>query len=54
MVDQILRDQADAFFGADDGLQRGPLRLKLLFVLQFLALCRLLEVRVDLWLLLGL
>ena len=47
MFDDVLGDEAQAFLGADDGLELGPLALEPLLALELLALGSLLEVRVD-------
>jgi hypothetical protein len=47
VVHEVLGNQRDALFRADQRLQRGPLGLQLLLVFEFLAFSRLLEVLVQ-------
>ena len=48
VVDQVLGDELDPLLGADQRLQRGPLALELLLLVQLLALGDLLELLVEL------
>ena len=52
MLHQILGNEADPFLRAHDRFQRRPLALEFLFVFQFLAFGRFLEIRVNFRLLL--